>query len=102
MENSMDDRLDRLEKAIFERFDKMNARQDKMDERLDRLQADVASMRTYLLDFRAEVNKRFDAWEIRVEVVTDAARSIDMRMPGLTRAINDLQIRLERLERPAA
>ena len=115
-QSSSDERMDRLEKAIFERFDRIDARLDKIEGRLDkiegrldkiegrldRVEASQVEMTAYLLEFRAEVINRFDRLESRVDLVTDTNRSIDMRLPGLTRAIGELQVRLDRLEQPAA
>jgi hypothetical protein len=52
---SMDARLDRLEQAIFARFDQISA--------------DVRELRDYVMDFRAETIQRFERLENRVDMI---------------------------------
>jgi hypothetical protein len=83
------------------------------DERLERIERTIGTIhadlmdfrsevRTYVREFRSEVIQRFEQLENRVDLVVDTNRAIDMRLPGLTRAIGELQVRLDKLERPAA
>jgi hypothetical protein len=76
------------------------------DERIERLEQTVnhgfAEIKEYLLEFRTEMIQRLRHLEGRVDVIADTNRAIDIRLPGLTSAIMELQVRMDKLEKPAA
>jgi uncharacterized coiled-coil protein SlyX len=79
------------------------------DERLDRIDATLSGLghaiqgiNSYLLEFRTEMIQRFDQLETRLEMVEATVHSVDARLPALTKAINNLQVRMDKLEKPAA
>jgi len=92
---SMNARLDRLEQAIFARFDQISTEVAALDRK-------VTSLQEFVLEFRAETIQRFEHLENRVDMMLLTVQSFDARVPALTKAVMDMQVRMGKLEKPAA
>jgi SMC interacting uncharacterized protein involved in chromosome segregation len=69
-ESWTDDRLDHLSRKVDERFDRVDERFKQVDERFkqidgrfDRVEADARSLRSEVIEFRSEMNARFDSMQ---------------------------------------
>jgi len=81
--------------AMRESLSDLRSRADKTDASLD-------AIREYILDFRGEAIRRFDQVEARLDMVIVTVQSFDARVPALTKAVLELQVRMEKSQRPAA
>jgi hypothetical protein len=84
-----------LEKAIFAGFDGIN-------KELQAQRTELQSLRDYVMEFRAETIHRLETLENRVQMMSLTLQSFDIRVPGLTKAVENMDLRLAKLERPAA
>jgi hypothetical protein len=99
---AMDARFDRLEQAIFVGFDQINKELQAQRAELQSQRAEVQGLRDYVMQFRAEVIHRFQTLENRVEMMSLTLQAFDIRVPGLIKAVENMELRLAKLERPAA
>lgn len=83
-----DERLEQLEALMREGFQEMRQRMDRQDH--------------YLAEFRSAMIQRFEQLESRMDMLTITVQSLDSRVPALTKAMLELQVRMGKLERPAA
>jgi hypothetical protein len=86
--------LEQRQAAMEQRQAAMEQRQSAMEQRQDALQA-------YMLEFRSEVIQRLDQLETRLYMIALSVQSVDGRMPGIAKAIDNLQVRMTKFERVA-
>jgi DNA repair ATPase RecN len=62
---------------------------DDQTERIDGLTEQIQYLTSHILDFRTEAIRRFESIEQRLDLMTSAVHSIDVRLPSLNKAISD-------------
>jgi hypothetical protein len=91
-------RLDRLEQLMRDGFQQVNERitaaEQGIHARIDRLE-------TYVLEFRSESIRRFESLDSRLDILAATMHLMHGTMPILTKAMDDVQVRLGKLERAA-
>ena len=102
---TVDERLERMEQILDRLSDAVaDLRETAADSRdkVADLRQTVDGLRSSLLDFRTETIQRFEGLDRRLEMVAITVSSLDSRVPASTKAVMDMQVRMEKGVRPAA
>jgi hypothetical protein len=75
-----DERIDKLASLIEERFNGIDARFERVD-------AAIASVNTYVLNFRSETSQRFEAIEHRLDLMAGTLTAVEAYLPIITKAM---------------
>lgn len=65
-----------------------------LERQFQSLSTSMESLKSYVLDLRTEMIRRFDDTDQRLDTLAVTVGSIDSRLPGLTRAIMALESRV--------
>jgi len=83
-----DERFDRIERSIEELKSMIEAQQVSIGD----LKSSHSDLTRYLLDFRQETIGRLQTIETRLDFLESTVRSIDTRLPALSKAIQDFGV----------
>jgi chromosome segregation ATPase len=81
--------IEKLLQDILQRLDEHDKRFDRLEQRLDEHDKRFDRLEQYLLEFRREMIQRLEAIEYRLTHLESTVASMDARLPGMTKAIQE-------------